>query len=189
MKKLLVFMLAVSVVFQAAAGGTKEKSGVAEQGPKTFGLAHVFMIDHPVHLGAQKAHEVLQQKTGGRLGLQIYPAGTYAAYKDAIRAVRMGTLDMCPLDTAIDYYPASGVMLGTYTFRDYDHWRSFKKSDVYKELLTNISDKVEVKQLSLYTFGFRHATTKNVAAKTPKDFENFKLRVVDFPPIPRLRRS
>lgn len=184
MKRMLVVILSVFVVFHAAAGGGKEKADPSAQGPKTFGLAHVFMIDHPVHFGSQKAHEVLQQKTGGRLGLQIYPAGTYAAYKDAIRAVRMGTLDMCPLDTAIDYYPASGVMLGTYTFRDYDHWRKFKKSGVYDELLSNISEKVGVKQLSLYTFGFRHATTKNVAARTPKDFENFKLRVVDFPPYP-----
>lgn len=184
MKKVLVFVFAILVSFQVTAWMTKEVAAQGQAQKAKIRLAHVFTMDHPVHQGMLRANEILQQKTGGRLELQIYPTGSYAAYKDAIRGVRMGTLDMCPLDTAIDYYPASGVMLGPYTFRDYDHWKNFKKSNVYKELLIAIGEKVGVKQLSLYTFGFRHATTKNLIAKTPKDFENFKLRVVDFPPYP-----
>jgi tripartite ATP-independent transporter DctP family solute receptor len=184
MKKTLVFVVAVLLAFQVTAWWAEDAAAQGKEQKMKIRLAHVFTLDHPVHQGMLRANEILQQKTGGRLELQIYPTGSYAAYKDAIRGVRMGTLDMCPLDTAIDYYPASGVMLGPYTFRDYDHWKKFKKSNVYQELLSTIGEKVGVKQLSLYTFGFRHATTKNLVAKTPKDFENFKLRVVDFPPYP-----
>ena len=159
-------------------------AGVSNAAEKTFKVAHVFNTDHPVHAGLLKAKELLLEKSGGKFDLQIYPAGTYANYKDAIMAVKMGVLDLCPLDTAIDYYPESGVLLSPYTFRDYDHWRAFKKSDVYEELLDTIGDKVGVKQLALYTFGFRHATTKNVKATTPEDFQDLKLRVVNFPPYP-----
>ena len=151
---------------------------------RTFKVAHVFNTTHPVHTGLLKAKRLLLEKSGGKFDLQIYPAGTYANYKDAIKAVKMGVLDLCPLDTAIDYYPESGVLLSPYTFRDYDHWRAFKKSDVYRDLLATIGDKVGVKQLSLYTFGFRHATTKSVKATSPEEFKDLKLRVVNFPPYP-----
>ncbi len=159
-------------------------AGTANAAEKTFKVAHVFNTDHPVHSGLLKAKEILKEKSGGRFDLQIYPAGTYANYKDAIKAVKMGVLDLCPLDTAIDYYPESGVLLSPYTFRDYDHWRAFKKSEVYRDLLDTIGDKVGVEQLSLYTFGFRHATTKSVKATTPEAFKDLKLRVVNFPPYP-----
>jgi TRAP-type transport system periplasmic protein len=171
-------VLAVQLVCldaQAAAGPERKVK---------LGLAHVFTTDHPVHQGVLRANELLQQRTGGRIELQIHAAGSYSNYKDAIRAVRMGALDLCPLDTAIDYYPPAGVMLGPYTFQDYDHWRKFKNSPVYKEFLDAVSEKIGAHQLSLYMFGFRHATTKSLPAKSPDDFKNFKLRVVDFPPYP-----
>lgn len=151
---------------------------------RVFKVAHVFNTDHPVHQGLLKANEMLKEKSGGRFELQIYPSGTYANYKDAIQAVKMGVLDLCPLDTAIDYYKPSGVLLSAYTFRDYDHWKKFKESQVYDDLLATIGDKVGVKQFALYTFGFRHATTKAVRATTPEDFKNLKIRVVSFPPYP-----
>lgn len=151
---------------------------------RVFKVAHVFNTDHPVHQGLLKANELLKEKSGGRFELQIFPSGTYANYKDAIQAVKMGVLDLCPLDTAIDYYKPSGVLLSAYTFRDYDHWKKFKSSPVYDDLLATIGDKVGVKQFALYTFGFRHATTKTVRATKPEDFKDLKLRVVSFPPYP-----
>jgi tripartite ATP-independent transporter DctP family solute receptor len=160
-------------------------AGAAEAAPeKVFKVAHVFNTDHPVHISLVKAADMLKTKSNGRFELKIYPSGTYANYKDAIQAVKMGVLELCPLDTAIDYYKESGVLLSAYTFRDYDHWKKFKQSAVYDDLLKDIGDKVGVKQLALYTFGFRHATTKTVKATTPEDFKNLKLRVVNFPPYP-----
>lgn len=171
----MVAMAAIACAMSTSAWAAPEK---------TFKVAHVFNTDHPVHAGLLKANELLKQKTNGKYELKIFPSGTYANYKDAIQAVKMGVLDLCPLDTAIDYYQESGILLSAYTFRDYDHWKKFKNSKVYEDLLATIGDKVGVKQLSLYTFGFRHATTKNVKATTPEDFKNLKLRVVNFPPYP-----
>lgn len=177
MKKanLLATVFAVVMVFSVQALAAAER---------TFKVAHVFNTDHPVHTNLVKANEMLKTKTNGKFELQIFPAGTYANYKNAIQAVKMGVLDLCPLDTAIDYYEESGVLLSTYTFRDYDHWTKFKQSKVYDELLETISEKVGVKQLALYTFGFRHTTTKDKKVRTPDDFKDLKIRVVNFPPYP-----
>lgn len=167
----------------AAVVGLFSVNGAMAQ-DQTFKVAHVFSTDHPVHLGLVKADELLREKSGDRYALQIFPSGTFASYRDAVTATQMGTLDMAPLDTAIDCLPASGVMLSPYTFRDYDHWRAFKASEVYTKLLSDISAACGVEQLSLYTFGFRHATTGKARATTPEDFKDLKLRVANFAPYP-----
>lgn len=156
------------------------------QAARSFKVAHVFATDHPVHQGLLKANELIKQKSGGKMELAIFPAGTYANYNGALQAVRMGALDMAPLDTAIEHYPESGALLAPYAFRDYEHWRKFKASGTYRDLLGNISDKVGVKQLSLYTFGFRHVTTGKVRATSLADYQKMKLRVVNFAPYPEV---
>jgi TRAP-type C4-dicarboxylate transport system substrate-binding protein len=102
------------------------------QTARSLKVAHVFAIDHPVHQGLLKANELLKQKSAGKLELTIFPAGTFANYQGALQAVRLGTLDMAPLDTAIEQYPESGALLAPYAFRDYDHWKKFKASAPYQ---------------------------------------------------------
>ncbi|MCL2001428.1 MAG: TRAP transporter substrate-binding protein, partial [Planctomycetes bacterium] len=156
--------------------------GAAE---RKFTLGHVFATDHPVHVALLETRKLLEEKSGGRFTLEIFPNATFADYRNAIQAVRMGALDMCPLDTAADYLKESGVMLGPYTFTDYDHWAKFKKSEVYQELREKIDAAVGVKQLAIYNFGFRNATGNRIY-RTPDDFDRVKLRVVNFAPYPEI---
>lgn len=148
-------------------------------------FSHVFQTNHPVHIALTEANEKLKEKSGGRLELEIYPNATYATYNDAVSAVRMGSLDMTCLDSASDWLPKSGVVLGPYVFRSYDHWKNFKASDIYKNLKDEIGKAVGVVQLDMYNFGFRHMTG-NKPLLTLKDFDDIVLRCVDFPPYSEL---
>ena len=180
MKKLIFVAFVIFSAMPAAGRGSSEAGR-----SRALRLAHVFATDHPVHLGALRAKELLEARTGGALTLQIFPNGTYSSYDDAVRAVQSGVLDFAPLDSAVDYYPPSGVLLGPYTFRDYDHWLAFKQSGIAAQLRETISEAVGLKFLSFFQFGFRHATA-NVAARTPEDFADLRIRVVDFAPYPEV---
>ena len=180
MKSAVFAVIAVLAVMPLSTAGTD-----AANESRVLSLAHVFATDHPVHLGALHAKGLLEERTGGDLTLQIYPNGTYSGYDDAVRGVQSGVLDFAPLDSAVDYYPPSGVLLGPYTFRDYDHWTAFKRSEIAEELRETISEAVGLKFLAFFQFGFRHATA-NVPARTPEDFADLRLRVVDFAPYPEV---
>ena len=180
MKNLIFVAFVIFSAMPAAGRGASEAAR-----SRALRLAHVFATDHPVHLGALHAKELLEARTGGALTLQIFPNGTYSSYDDAVRAVQSGVLDFAPLDSAVDYYPPSGVLLGPYTFRDYDHWLAFKRSGIAEELRETISEAVGLKFLSFFQFGFRHATA-NVPARTPEDFADLRIRVVDFAPYPEV---
>ncbi|MDR1533785.1 MAG: TRAP transporter substrate-binding protein [Planctomycetota bacterium] len=177
--------MGVLLVVLSAAGFMLAPARPAEAAARKLTIGHVFAVDHPVHVALLETKTRLEDKSGGKFTLEIFPNATYANYKNAIQAVRMGALDMCPLDTAADYLEESGVMLGPYTFTNYDHWARFKKSDVYRELKDKISDAVGVKQLAIYNFGFRNATGNKIYTK-PADYERVKLRVVDFAPYPEI---
>lgn len=148
-------------------------------------FSHVFQTTHPVHMALLEANELLKEKSNGRLELEIYPNGTYATYNDAVSAVMMGTLDMTCLDSAADWLPKAGVVLGPYVFKSHDHWDKFKDSKTYKELKAEVSEAMNVVQLDMYNFGFRHLTA-NKEIRTLEDFDDIVLRCVDFPPYSEL---
>ena len=179
-RRIFCFCAVILVVGTAFAGGQNESTQSEASTVRKLTISHVFATDHPVHIALLKANEMLKEKSDGRLE-PIYPNGTYANYKDAVQAVIMGQLDMAPLDSASEYLPKSGVLLGPYVFRDYDHWTNFKNSDVYAKLKDDISEAVGIKQLDLYNFGFRNVTGNEVL-RNLEDFSKIKLRVVNFAP-------
>jgi len=153
MNGVLFFLTASIFVGTAFAGGQNEAAPSKPVSARKLSIAHVFATDHPVHVALVEANKMLKEKSNGRLELNIYPNGTFANYNDAVQAVIMGQLDMAPLDSASQYLPKSGVLLGPYVFRNYNHWTNFKNSEVYSNLKDEISKAVGVKQLDLYNFG------------------------------------
>jgi tripartite ATP-independent transporter DctP family solute receptor len=148
-------------------------------------VAHMYSTDHPVHLSLAEAEKFLNEKTQGRIKLKIYPNGSYGDQKNAIQAVRLGTLDVFESAPLPEYYAPAGALFGPYLFRDYDHWDKFKKSDVATEILDKTGEGMGVKQLSLHQSGFRQTVMKK-AVKTPNDFKGLKLRVVNLAPYPEV---
>ena len=172
-------IIGIAILLVALAGSTSFAQTAVK--PRKLKFAHVFATDHPVHIALLEANELLKKKSDGRFELEIYPNGTFANYNDAVMAVTMGQLDMAPLDSAANYLPKAGIVLGPYVFRSYDHWKNFKASKTYDNLKAEISAAVGVQQLDLYNFGFRNMTGNKIY-RTLKDFANVKLRVVNFPP-------
>ncbi len=178
-----IFMIFVALLTAASlfAGGQGENKSSNAASPRKLGISHVFATDHPVHVALLETNKMLKEKSAGRLELTIYPNGTFANYNDAVQAVIMGQLDMAPLDSASQYLPKAGVLLGPYVFRSYGHWTNFKNSELYKGLKEEISKAVGVKQLDHYNFGFRNVTGNKIFRKLD-DFQKIKLRVVNFAP-------
>jgi len=144
--------------------------------------AHTSTTTHPVHLALLRANELIQDKTNGRIKLKIYPNGTYGGQVNCIKALQMGQLDAFIGGASSDQWSLGGILLCPYLFRDSEHWKKFKESEICDDFLEKQGEIMGWKPLCVYQFGFRHVTTKDLPAKTPEDFEGFKLRVVNAPP-------
>ena len=172
---------------EATEAATEPTEAPAAVEPIQIRLSHVVAEDHPIHIALLETAEKLKEQSNGKYELVIFPNSTYANYKDSLQAVRMNSLEMCCLDSAMDFLPETGALLVPYIFRDLDHWESFTNSDFSKELREQIGEAVGVKEFQFYNHGFRHVTTKgDVVPTTPEEFEGLKLRVVDFAPYPEV---
>lgn len=181
MKKALgVFILlsfaASSFLFAA---GTRED---ASQERVNIDVASPFREDHVLHMGLLRADELLRERTDGRVSLTIFPSNTYGTQADSMTAVKMGSLDMFVRGVSgiSDDYALGGVLMATYLFRDYDHWATFKRSDLHREMMDAGGEAAGVKILGSFQFGFRHATA-NRPLRTPADFRGVKMRIVNVP--------
>lgn len=215
MKKLVVMGLALTMALgiTACSGGNSSQTeptgpsvgteaasstetGKSEETPaqadgdvetKELKVSHVFAESHPVHQAFLQASDELYDKTGGRYKLVIYPNGTYGNYTDSITACQMGTLDIACLDSASDWLEAGGVLFAPYCFDSYEHWQSFKESDLCTEMRGEISKAVGgINQLNMYNFGFRNLTA-NKEIRTLEDFNGLTLRCVNFEPYSTLK--
>ncbi len=188
MKKILAAVLVfASVLSFASAQGAGESKGKSEGKTIYLKASHVFNTGHPVYEAFKESADLLYEKTNGRYGLTVYPAGTYANYNDSITACQMGDLDIACLDSASDWDPAAGVLFAPYCFQSYKHWDAFKKSEICTEMMDEISAAVGgIKQLNMYNFGFRNLTA-NIEVKGLKDFQGKTLRCVNFAPYSTLK--
>lgn len=176
MKKLVTLSLVIALLLTCSSALAAKK----------FTFSHVFATDHPVHIALTEANDMLKELSGGEMELEIFPNGTFATYNDAITNVQMGGLDFACLDSAADWLPKAGVLLGPYVFRSYDHFENFKKANFYDDLKAEIGEAVGVHQFDHYTFGFRHLTA-NKEIRGLDDFKGLVLRCVDFPPYSELQ--
>lgn len=199
MRKIFAALLSMTMILSLAAcnqsAPSQSQSGAAPESPsagsaaqdtKWLKASHVFTNGHPVFDAFNEAADSLYEKTNGRYGMKIFPNGTYANYSDSITACQMGDLDIACLDSASDWLESAGVLFAPYAFQSYDHWATFKNSDLSATIRSEISDAVGgIKQLNMYNFGFRHLTA-NKEIRTLKDFNGLTLRCVNFAPYSTL---
>ncbi|MCI8959716.1 MAG: TRAP transporter substrate-binding protein [Lachnospiraceae bacterium] len=162
-------------------------SGAGSSGVKTtyLNFAHNRSEEDAFGIAVKEASDRLYEATGGAYAFQIYPSGTYAALGDCMEAVSGGTLDFAWYDTGMDYAERLGVLLSPFCFDSYDHWKAFKKSEVYQDFVQDMSDTCSVHHFGFFTFGFR-MVTGNKVWKTPEEFAPVKLRMAVQPPYPAI---
>lgn len=150
--------------------------------PVNIETAHQSTNESIDHLGTVRAQEKLNELSGGRMTLTIYPNSTYADQASAQQALRMGELDMQQTNffTKDNYAPA-GAILGPYLYATYDEWREFVASEKFAEMQQKTEESTGLHLMNSYHFGYREtALTKKVT--TPEEMATVKLRVVDILP-------
>lgn len=167
---------------QSGQSGASQPAAGAGKGKIEIQVAHMFAEAHPIHQGLAEGDKWLQEKTGGRIKIRFYMNGTYGEQQNSIQAVRMGQLDVFENGPLPELYKPAGALFAPYAFRSYEHWETFKQSDVAAKLLKEAGSAMGVKILGFHQFGFRNAVTTNVSAKNPKELEGLKMRMVNVVP-------
>lgn len=173
---LVLLIMLVGSNFVSANGSTETAD---ESGEKvyTFRIGYENNPDEPVHKISQEWARLVEEKTGGRAKVELFPSAQLGTKKDLTEQMLMGSNVVTITDPSflMDYVPEIGILAGPFlgsTFEDYHKitssgWFKAKVAELEKHGLTIVTAR--------WIYGARHVVA-NKPIRTPQDLAGLKLR-------------
>lgn len=164
---------------EAAPAESQEKeTAPAGKAEVTLSLNHVGVTTHPYQYGSERFAELVSEKTGGRIAVEVYPASQIASGAKSIEFVQMGTLDIALESTmsAENFVPEIGVLNLPFLFENADQAFTVLDGDVGDELRAAAEAK-GFKILCWMYNGFRDISNSVKPITGPEDLKGLKIRV------------
>ena len=128
--------------------------------------------------GVQMFEKLVEEKSGGEIQVETYPAGQLGAQAELIESVKNGTIQMTYGNSPMlsNYVPEFAVMDLPYIFSDYDHIKKVFVSDTAAQLNQKLVDTTGMRILTWVHSGFRDMLTKDTPINSLEDFKGVKFR-------------
>jgi tripartite ATP-independent transporter DctP family solute receptor len=170
-RKIVLYVL-VFGLFAAAGCEEAEKK-------KVIKLAHALDRSHSVHKAMEFMAERLEEKSGGKMGIAIYPSQQLGTERECLELLQIGSLDMTKVSAAVmENFSQNFKIFGIpYLFRDTQHQYAVLDSEIGKRLL-NEGEKYWMHGLCYYASGSRSFYTKDKPIEEPSDLNGLKVRVM-----------
>lgn len=155
-------------------------SALAQQ-PLTLKMAHIYSPGNIWYEAAESYAKAVEQKSGGKVKIQIAHSGTTGDWPASIEALKIGTNDIVlqSVGTTDRYNPISGIENYPYLVRDLAHFKKIYYGPLGRELFAEITAKTQFHMIGAAYRGARHMTS-NKMVRSVADLKGVKLRV---PPV------
>lgn len=141
---------------------------------------NIHVAGYPNTIAMDKFAELLSQKSGGKMKLKMYHAGTLGSQPDAIEQVRLGGIEIAnfSLGPIGPIVPEANVVSLPFIFKNTDHvWRVLEGKA--GEMINAGLAKKGLISLAWYDGGARSFYNSKKAIKTPADVVGMKVRVMN----------
>jgi tripartite ATP-independent transporter DctP family solute receptor len=144
--------------------------------------AHVYETGEPYHTEAVWAAEEIKKRTNGKFEVQVFPASQLGNENQINEGLGLGTVDLIYTGVAFagSIHKPIAITNAPFVLRDFDHWKSYRESKLFRDIAKGYEDKTRHKVITLTYYGQRMVTA-NKEIKKPEDMKGMKLRV---PPAP-----
>ena len=173
-KQALYAFVGAAAVFSASAMGALAET--------TLKWAHVYETSANYHKWAEWAAEEVAKRSDGALKIDVFPASSLGKEVDINEGLTLGTVDIIYTGQLFAGRSYGPIAIGgsPFMFRDLDHWRKFRESDLFSELAQGYKDATGHEVVTLTYYGQRHVTSNKPILK-PGDMEGLKIRVPNAP--------
>ncbi len=143
-------------------------------------LGHAVAPEHPYHLGAMKFAELVAQKTGNRVKIDVYPSTQLGNERDMVEGLQLGTIDLVVTSTGPlgGFVPKMFVVDLPFLFRDREHAYKVLDGPIGRGLLDAFAAK-GIKGLAFWENGFRQITNNVRPIEKPEDLKGIKIRTME----------
>lgn len=157
---------------------------------KIIKLGHAQVVNHPVHEAMLFMGEKIEEKSGGKIKVKVYPNQQLGSERELVELLQIGSLGMTKVSAAAleGFAPTMQVFGMPYLFRDDEHQRKVLNGPIGKQLLLD-GEKFWLRGLCYYDAGKRSFYTKDKPVETPADLAGLKVRVMESPTAANMVRS
>jgi tripartite ATP-independent transporter DctP family solute receptor len=185
MKKVLVITLAATLVFSLGACSKKTAGGAS-------GTAEVIKFryngtlpdEHDTMKQIRKAAALMEERSNGRLIMQVFPNNTLTDSRGAIEGMQNNTIQAGEMATA----PLAGFTSIfqpfnlPFFFANVDECTNYSKSDFFlKTLGDKMAKEIGLRPIGAFYNGPRSVSNSRREVKTPDDLKGLKVRVMESP--------
>ena len=175
-KAIFASLLVVGIAFAASQAANAQ---IAE---RTLRWAQQNSLEHPQGQGAKKFADLVEQKSGGKIKLRIFPSGQLGGDLPNVSALQGGTLDLMVLNAGllVGIVKDFAVVDMPFLFNAGEEADMIVDGPVGKRLFDKLPEKGLV-GLGYFELGFRNVTNSRRPITKLEDFAGIKLRVLQSP--------
>lgn len=175
----LALCLCISMIL---VGCGKSEGASGKKDVYTIKIGYENQPGEPVDLAAQEWKKLAEEKSNGKIKIELYPSSQLGSKQDAIEQMKTGAniIHIADASFLMDYVPDIGILSAPYLSENYEDLFKVTDSDWFKGLEKDLQSQGLHIVSTKWIYGDRHLiTTKEV--KEPKDLKGLKVRVPSNP--------
>ncbi len=124
---------------------------------ETLRMGHHHAVGGTVDLLANKFADLVKEKTGGKITIQVFPAAQLGQEREAYDLLNQGAIDLTVTSTGIldKVYPPINVTSLPFIFRDWNHAMTAFHGDFGKAITDGVRENSNSEILAYVGLGFR----------------------------------
>lgn len=156
----------------------------AQAADYNFTFAHVLIEETPNGQAALRFKEEVEEKSDGRISIEVLPAAQVGGDVEIIEQIQMGLVDIGipPTATLGNFEPRMQILDLPFLLPDYDTMVKVLDGDVGREILDTLDDD-NMYGVNFWGAGFRHITNNVRPIETPEDLAEVRMRTMQAPII------
>lgn len=189
MKRMTALLLSLLMALSlAACGGGSDAPADADAAGDGAGDGEAIVLrassstapDHPYNLGLEKFAEMVSEKTGGAVKIDIFPNAALGDERANIEDLQMGTLDIAVSSTGpLGNFVQDFLILDLpFLFKDYNHAHAVLDGEIGQALSAKLDD-IGVVGGAFWENGFREMTNSKRPINSVADCAGLKLRCME----------
>jgi len=145
-----------------------------------FRAAHSSATTSTGHQAFEFLDKELREKTGGRLGLEIFPNSQLGGERELVENIQLGNVDLAFVSSApVASFNSSFFAFDIpFLFKSREQAYAVLDGEVGKEILASL-DKVGMVGLAYWENGFRQLTNSKKEIRSPEDLSGMKMRTME----------
>jgi tripartite ATP-independent transporter DctP family solute receptor len=153
---------------------------VGESQAKVYKLGHIRNTEHPTHKGALKFAKLVEERTQGRIKINVFPNSQLGGIQEMFTQLQTGDLEMVygGINTLgfIDGGDAFEITAIPFLYRDYEHMRKALLASFFKPVVDDAEKKTGIKIMNIVGDTAPRGLTSNRAIRGSEDFRGLKIR-------------